>query len=138
MKSSYKIFGLLWDGSDIPKVPPVVKGESLIDSKKDRISLSFMLVLEDPNLLQKSIKGKDIILDFDYIPDFKAECIQEYYVKRILQIVQYIVMNSSGAECICNDNTLRKKINSMIADYYKEKAPNGLLAQSNGAFQMIC
>ena len=129
MKSSYKFYGVFWDNKPIPdKKVKIIEWKGDLH-KEEGMVLSEILKSESPKEFWSSGEKQKYIM-IDFVPSTKSSVIFRFYARRLLQIVEYYQLD----EIYCKRDD---KIEA-IDDFYKEKTPNKLLAQSDGAFQMIC
>lgn len=132
MKSSYKLYGSFWDGRSLPRANIAVQcGTDKLN--ENIIELSKVLSVEQPEKY-KIIKKESTYLWVDYFPSKKSVVFMEFFVKRLLQIAEYYNVSMIA----CNNQDEVDVIEKIYADFCKRKAPDKLLAQSHGAFQMIC
>ena len=132
MKSSYKLYGTFWDKRPIPERALSICCK-FNEISENTIHLSEILENEAPVEYQ-FLDGKPIELLLDYFPSVTSSVIVEFFVKRILQIADYYDVTIVR----CNSQNEVDIIERIIADFDKRKTPDKLLAQSYGAFQMIC
>lgn len=130
MKNSYKLYGSAWDRLMIPRQCPVVK---IMEFNRDVVffKLSELMNEEIPS---RAHDDENLILDIDFIPKTKSDVIWDFYLKRMLQIIEFY---QAKPACYCNTDYV-DILNEKMKEFYKRKTPERLLAQSVGAFQKIC
>ena len=130
MKRTYKLYGTVWDNK------PITYGIKLKLQTDLQIieCISLKEVLKCEKLLERKYTGEATELLLDYIPDTDSHLVWDYYLKRVLQIANYYEVKSF----ICETKEGIDRMEMLLTDYYKRKAPNKLLAQSDGANQVIC
>ena len=127
MKSSYLLYGIIWDGLPVPSVAPQIE-MSAGDGKNASISSLLMMNNEKANPDEQI---KSILID--YCPNTNSISVWDFYIRRLLQILKYY-----NAKLKCDKIDRKELRESKIEDYYKRKTPNRLLAQPNGVSQEIC
>ena len=130
MKTSYKLYGSAWDRQPIPTKCPVIKTTEYF-SEGTVLKLSELMNEENPQMVATEEK---VFLNIDFIPKTNSTVTWDFYLKRLLQIAECY-----KAELVsCLDLEQSSKLNKSLMDFYKRKTPERSLAQSVGAFQMIC
>lgn len=133
MKSSYKFYGVFWDNKTIPNKAVNISEWKDDLRKDDGIVLSEVLKSESPKEYSDCGENKNYIL-IDFVPTTESNVILRFYARRLLQIIEYYQVD----EIYCKGKEISERLQEVIDYFYKEKTPNKLLAQSDGAFQMIC
>ena len=127
MKPSYKLYGTFWDNKSVSSKNYEIQCYSEKLRSECSLILSEVLSTEQPIEIS-SFEGKRVDLLLDYMPENKATIVWDFYLTRLLQIIEYYNIEV----IICNDQKQASLLEKAIDDYYKKKTPNGLLAQSNG------
>lgn len=130
MKNSYKLYGCAWDRLMIPRQCPAVK---LVELNRDAVFCKLSEVMNEERPSRGHV-NENLILDVDFIPKTKSDVIWDFYLRRLLQIIEFY---QAKPVCYCNADYV-DILNEKMKDFYKRKTPERLLAQSVGAFQMIC
>ena len=127
MKTSYKLYGTFWDNKDVlsKKLMINISGEHA--SSESCLTLSEVLSNEQP-IESVSFEGKSVVLLLDYMPANESVIVWDFYLKRLLQIVEYYKVETIN----CKDQRQASRLRNAIDNYIKKKTPNRLLAQSNG------
>lgn len=113
MKRSYKLIGLFWDGKSIPENKPSISFQDHIGVPDSTIRLSEVLLLQDGEMADFSGSDFESLL-IDWMPDVKYPPIWNFYIKRLLQIADYL-----GAKLVCDKEEYILKINDFISYFYK-------------------
>lgn len=130
MKSSYKLYGSIWDRLPIPEQCPVVNTDKC---NGDGITIKLSEQFVKDNLATNRLNNL-IILNVDFVLKTNSVVIWNFYLKRMLQVVEYYQISI----VYCSDTNYVDRLNKKLRDYYKRKTPKRLLAQSVGVFRMIC
>lgn len=129
MKASYKLFGNVWDRQKIPEKCPIVQSVEQ-DVKGTPIKLSVLIAEENPRI---EPLNENMLMDIDFIPRTSSAVVWDFYIKRLLQIIEHY-----QTKIVCSNLSDCGRLNVAIENFYKRKTPERLLAQSDGALQMIC
>lgn len=128
MKKSYKLYGAFWDGKTLPDMQPVICIEDQEMTELRKLKLSTVLKNENPEKIDAGIEQVGLIIDF--IPMNSSSVVWDFYIRRLLQISRYL-----NAKLICLNKDYESRVNQKLVEFLqKEKAPQRLLAQSDGAF----
>jgi len=128
LKSTYKLFGVMWDGMLIPEIIPVVI-ESVDNVGRCQVNISSLLCINDKFEMEELIEEKGVDLILDYVPQNDSLVIQEFYIKRILQMI-YFLQDSNVVVQVVAEREKVNYVNKMICACYK-KTSHRLLAQSS-------
>ncbi|WP_022750576.1 hypothetical protein [Lachnobacterium bovis] len=127
MKTSYKLYGTFWDNKDVSSKKLMINILGEHASSESCLTLSEVLGNEQP-IESVSFEGKSVVLLLDYMPANESVIVWDFYLKRLLQIVEYYKVETIN----CKDQGQASRLRNAIDNYIKKKTPNRLLAQSNG------
>ncbi|WP_026652476.1 hypothetical protein [Butyrivibrio proteoclasticus] len=127
MKTSYKLYGTFWDNKDVSSKKLMINIPGEHASSESCLTLSEVLGNEQP-IESVSFEGKSVVLLLDYMPANESVIVWNFYLKRLLQIVEYYKVETIN----CKDQRQASRLRNAIDNYIKKKTPNRLLAQSNG------
>ena len=127
MKTSYKLYGTFWDNKDVSSKKLMINISGEHANSESCLSLSEVLSNEQP-IEQSCVVGESVVLLLDYMPVNESAIVWDFFLKRLLQIVEYY--NVEAINCI--DQQQVSRLEYAIDNYLKKKTPNRLLAQSNG------
>lgn len=136
MKKSYKLYGAFWDRLDVPDICPRLIKSHHGDNKFEIISLSEILKSSADSFENGNNNGKAIVINIDYFPKNSYVFANNFFIKRVLQIISFY--SASINLYVCEDNDINKRVQTAFEDFYKRKTPERLLAQPIGVSQMIC
>ncbi len=127
MKTSYKLYGTFWDNRDFSGKMKKIQCIGEQTSAENTLIFTEILADEQPED-HSGFTGESVALLLDYMPENESIIVWEFYLKRLLQIVEYYNVEN----IICKDQQQVVQLESAIEHYYKKKTPDRLLAQSNG------
>ena len=127
MKTSYKLYGTFWDNRGISGKIKKIQCIGEQTSTENTLIFTEILANEQPED-HSGLVGESVALLLDYMPENESTIVWEFYLKRLLQIVEYYNVET----IICKEQQRVVQLEDAIENYYKKKTPNRLLAQSNG------
>lgn len=114
MKSSYKLYGTFWDKKAVSNKRPEIQCiNNIIPS--ETIVLSEVLNNEQP-LEINNADGHIHKLYVDFVPANDATIVWNFYLKRLLQIMNYYNVNILN----CSEPQQTTRLENAIKNYQKE------------------
>ncbi|MCR5429825.1 MAG: hypothetical protein K6E58_01150 [Eubacterium sp.] len=119
MKSTYKLIGTFWNRRKIPNKKPVLITDRRTLKSKHTISLTHLLKKTDKENLLLYSDNEYRVLNIDYIPNKNNKVEEDFYTKRLLQIIEYLSRN--GELKLYVNKSDEKRVNLLLDSFYKRK-----------------
>ncbi len=122
MKSTYKLIGQFLDHGELPAAQPIFVQNPQETIRK--INISMLLSLSESEIIQLKNDTKIIQIMVDYVPIASSKVIEDFYTKRVLQIVeklQLLGISSVFSSDKVNVNNLAF-LESIVCNMYKKES----------------